>query len=185
MKIVIFVSSLLLVMSAILNAQETNTPTVKQRFVTVAGELKVVQLDEFIFGKRFIITLNNDLVLETNADDETSRFDDFHVPIILKHIAKKISPFDEVMIVQQNMWGNACSGGPIWFLGLKKDGSFAKSNEIDFCGGKDPIIREGIDKITIIIPGGPPNRGPGYIPGKTWTYKNGEAKRVDAPKKKK
>jgi hypothetical protein len=185
MRMILFIFSLFLTVAASINAQEMNTPTLKQRFLTVAGELKVFQLDERLLGDRFSVTLNNDVILTTNGEDESSRFHDFPATDILKHISRKIPPFDEVIIFQQNMWGNACSGGPIWFLGLKKNGSFEISDSIGFCGGKDPIIREGPDRITVIIPGGPPNRGSGYIPGVTWIYKNGEVKKVNAPKKQK
>jgi hypothetical protein len=69
---VFFVSTLLLLMSGTVNAETINTPHVKQRCATIAGEVKVVQLNELPLGQRFAITLNNDVVLETNSEDETS-----------------------------------------------------------------------------------------------------------------
>jgi hypothetical protein len=179
----LYVLSGVLVMTAVLRGQEATTPVLKQRLVTVAGELKVVQLDEGMLGSKFAVRLNNDVILKTNGDDESSRYYEFPVPKVLKHITKGIPPFDEVVVFQQNMWGNACNGGPIWFLGLKKNGSFDISNDIDFCGGKEPIIKEEPGKIIVIIPGGPPNRGKGYIPGETWVYQNGEAQQIKAQRK--
>jgi hypothetical protein len=184
MSKIIFIVSLLLTVATIINAQEMNTPILKQHYITVAGELKVFQLDKRLLGDRFSVTLNNAVILETNGDDESSRFHDYPVIQILKRVSKGVPPFDEVIVFQQFMWGNACDGGPIWFLGLKKNGSFEISADIDFCGGRAPIIREDHNKITVIILGGPPNRGTGYIPGKTWVYKNGKVKRVNTQKKK-
>jgi hypothetical protein len=80
------------------------------------------------------------------------------------------------------MWGNACSGGPIWFLGLNKNGSFAISSAVDFCGGADPIILEEANQITIIKPGGLSNQGTGYIPKEIWIYKNGKVTRINVKK---
>jgi len=159
-----------------LRAQGAAAPTLKQRLVTVAGELRILQLDEGMLGRRFVIKLNNDLVLTTDGDDESSRYHEFPVPKIVKHVSRRVPPFDEVVVFQQNMWGNACDGGPIWFLGVKKNGSFDISNEIDFCGGAAPIITEERDRIIVSIRGGPPNRGNGYVPGATWIYQNGEAR---------
>jgi hypothetical protein len=181
----VFTISLLLTIAVISMAQEPNTPTLKappeEHIVTVAGELKIVQPDVGNWN-RFAITLNNNVILKTNGEDETnSRFSDYPHPRILKHLRKKVPPFDEVVIFEQNMWGNACSGGPIWFLGLKKNGSFEISNDIDFCGlAGDPIIKEGLDKITIIVPA---NRGAGYIPAAV--YQNGVFSQIEAPVKRK
>jgi hypothetical protein len=46
----------------------------------------------------------------------------------------------EVVLVQQHMAGNACNGGPLWLLGLRRDASYAVSSAIDFFGGADPIV---------------------------------------------
>jgi hypothetical protein len=63
------------------------------------------------------------------------------------------------------------------FLGLKADGSFQLSNEIEFCGGKRPIITWGDDKAVVTLPGDLPNRGAGYIPTETWIYQGGNVRR--------
>jgi len=153
-----------LVATVAVRAQSAAAPTVKQRLVTVAGELKILQLDEGMLGRRFVITLNNDRVLTTDGDDASGRYHEFPVPNIVKHVSARVPPFDEVVVMQQHMWGNACDGGPIWFLGIRKNGSFEISNEIDFCGGAAPIITEERDRIIVAIPG-----------GATWIYQNGKA----------
>ena len=146
--------------------------------MTVAGELRILQLDAGTLGSKFLIRLNEAVVLTTDGDDASSRYHEFPVPKIVKHVSKGVPPFDEVIVFQQNMWGNACDGGPIWFLGVHKNGSFKISNEIDFCGGAAPVITEERDSIIVSIPGGPPNRGKGSIPPATWIFQNGEARRT-------
>lgn len=152
--------------------------TVRERLITVAGELKIIQLDEGELGNKYAVILDGNTILRTDADAEGSRFSDFPVPTILRHFKNGVPPYDEVILFQQNMWGNACNGGPLWFLGLKRDGSFSISTPIDFCGGRGPIIRASRDAIIVIIPGGPPNRGRGYVPRETWVYQNGEVKQM-------
>ncbi len=62
------------------------------------------------------------------------------VPRLLKYVDKAIPPFEAVAVFQQFSWGNACNGGPIWFLGIHKSGTFTLSNPIDFCGGPSPMV---------------------------------------------
>jgi hypothetical protein len=170
---VLGVLSSVVAVTTALSAQGAGAPTLRQRLVTVAGELRILQLDEGSLGRQFVVTLNNEVVLRTDGDNASSRYHEFPVPTVVKHVSKRVSPFDEVVIFQQNMWGNACDGGPIWFLGLRKNGSFDLSEDIDFCGGEAPIIKEEPDRIVVSIPGGPPNRGQGSIPGATWIYQHG------------
>lgn len=155
-------------------------PTPDEHLFTVAGELEVYGVG---YGKQYsnaFISLNGRKIIEIDHNNESSRFSGYPLISIIKHIARRITPFDEVVVFQQNSMGNACSGGPIWFLGLKRNGSFTISDPIDFCGGKYeiPIIEEGDNMITVIIPGGPPNRGEGHIPGETRVYQNGKIRKV-------
>jgi hypothetical protein len=163
--------------------QSKGAPRTKQSLKTVAGELKIIQLDEGELGHKFTVTLNDKTILKTDGDDEASEFAAFPIPEILKRVDQSVPPFDEVVIFQQNMWGNACNGGPIWFLGLKKDGSYDRSEKIDFCGGRAPVIQTAPGKITITFPGGPPNRGTGYVRGETWVYENGRVRQLKPPKR--
>ena len=84
-----------------------------------------------------------------------------------------------------HMLGNACNGGDLIFLGLKTDKSYLLSNSIEFCGGRQPDITWGQNKVTVFIPGGPPNRGTGYIPPETVIHQKGFATKLPAKGRKK
>lgn len=155
-----------------------NGQTLRKRLITVAGELKIAQLDEGELGNKYAVTLNENTILKTDGDKEEGSFSGFPIPTILQHFRSGVHPYDEVVLFQQNMWGNACNGGPLWFLGLNKNGSFFISKPIDFCGGHAPIIKSSGDAITVIIPGGPPNHGEGYISGESWIYQNGKVRQI-------
>ena len=53
------------------------------------------------------------------------------------------------------------------------------SGPLDFCGGKDPVIKHQGEIISIAFPGGPPNRGSGHIPTEKWKYRNGQLKKIE------
>ncbi len=160
----------------IVNAEELKQVASVQ---TVAGVLQVVQLDEGRLGRSYAVILNEEVILKTgDGDDAEQKLSDFPVPIIVKHFRKLIPPFDEVILFQQNSWGNACNGGPLWFLGLKKDGSYHRSEVLDFCGGFAPMVKEKNGQITIVIPGGSRNRGQGHISSESWAFKNGRLRRT-------
>jgi hypothetical protein len=76
--------------------------------------------------------------------------------------------------------GNACNGGPLHVLGLGKSHHLALPPPIDFCGGADPVIRRSGSKVVIELPGGPPNRGTGHLPGETWIFEKGSLLRQPA-----
>lgn len=154
---------------------------VKERLATPAGEIRITQLDTGELGNKFAVTLGDKTILQTNGEED-GQFSDSPVPTILKHF-DAVEPFDAVVVFQQNMWGNACDGGPLWFLGLKRDGSFNVSAPIDFCGGRPPVIKQTAGRIVVTLPGGPPNRGSGYIPTETWVYENGRVRQLKSPKK--
>jgi hypothetical protein len=154
---------------------------VKERLATPAGEIRITQLDEGELGNQFAVTLGDRSILQTNGEED-GQFSDSPVPTILKHF-NAVTPYDEVVVFQQNMWGNACDGGPLWFLGLKRDGTFSVSLPIDFCGGRQPVLKQTAGRIIITLPGGPPNRGSGYIPTETWVYENGRVRQLKPPKK--
>lgn len=171
-------ATVLLVCAASLSA---GAQQVKERLATPAGEIRVTQLDTGALGNKFAVTLGDKSVLQTNGE-EAGLFSDSPVPSILKRY-DRVEPFDTVVVFQQNMWGNACDGGPLWFLGLKRDGSFSVSAPIDFCGGRRPVIKQTAGRIVVTLPGGPPNRGSGYIPTETWVYENGRVRQLKASKR--
>lgn len=154
---------------------------VKERLATPAGEIRITQLDAGELGNKFAVTLGDRSILQTNGEED-GQFSDSPVPTILKHF-NAVKPYDEVVVFQQNMWGNACDGGPLWFLGLKRDGTFGVSSPIDFCGGRPPVMKQTAGRIVVTLPGGPPNRGSGYIPTETWVYENGQVRQLKPPKR--
>lgn len=154
-------------------------PDSPARIDTVAGALEIAELPRGAHGaETFAIRLAGK---ELRRTGEGGDFADFPAPRILQRYPQGIAPFDEVVVFQQDMRGNACDGGPLWILGLKRDGSYAMSEPIDFCGGKAPQLSATRDELTIVLPGGPLNRGEGEIPSETWRYRDGEVTRDPAP----
>lgn len=149
------------------------------RIDTVAGRLEIVELPRADHGQEaFRVMLAGRELLRTGSGGE---FPDFPAPRILQRYPQGVAPFDEAIVFQQDMRGNACDGGPLWILGLRRDGSHAISKPIDFCGGKAPQLSATREQLTIVLPGGPLNRGEGEVPTETWRYRNGEVVRVPAP----
>jgi len=144
---------------------------------TIAGTLAIKAERT---GCAYEIVLGRKRVLTTNCDDTADPNDAFPIPVVLKHFDGGPSPFDQVFVVQQNTMGNACNGGPIWFLGLRRDGSHIVSQQIDFCGGADPVILAESGRIVVHIPGGPPNRGIGYVPPETWAFDGRAVRRTSS-----
>jgi hypothetical protein len=143
---------------------------------TIAGELRIVALKD---SCKFNVTLNGKVVLGTDCDDERNAWSSTPIPGIHTYYKSQgVRPFDEVVLLQMNMLGNACDGGPLLFLGLKGDQTFSLSESIDFCGGAAPVVTWSDSKVTVLIPGGPPNRGAGYIPAETWVYEKGVVRRL-------
>jgi len=169
-----FVFLLIALTPAIALAQPAVT---KDSVHTIAGELKIVEVKA---NCQFNLVLNDKVILKTDCDDESTRYYATPEPTIHTYYKslEGLGEFEEVVLLQMQMLGNACEGGDLIFLGLKKNGSFSLSNSIDFCGGRPPIITWGSDKVTVFIPGGPPNRGTGYIPSETWIYEKGRVTKL-------
>lgn len=100
-----------------------------------------------------------------------------YLPEITAHFRGTLGRFDEVVVLQENPMGNACNGGPLHLIGLKKNKTYNVSGALDFCGGKDPIIEHKGEIISITFPSGPPNRGSGHIPAERWIFQNGQLKK--------
>src|SRR5262249_46279572 len=148
----------------------------KDSLHTIAGDLKIIELKA---NCRFNILLNDQIIFKTDCDDESSKYYATPEPTIHTYYKSLtgIVGFEEAVLLQMQMLGNACDGGDLIFLGLKKDGSYKLSDSIGFCGGRPPVITWDPDKVTVFIPGGPPNRGKGYIPAETWVYEKGKVTR--------
>lgn len=115
---------------------------------TIVGELKVIPLDANPLGTKFAVLLNGKIVLQTDGERD-DKFSDFPVPKILYYA--NASPENDVVVMQQFSWGNACNGGPIWLLDIKKDSSYKFKGPIDFCGGPAPKIESINEKVIISI----------------------------------
>lgn len=156
------------------NAQAQVPSVFDDSLKTIAGELKIAALKE---SCKFNLTLNGKVVLTTDCDDEKNVWSNTPIPSIHTYYkAQGVRPYDEVILLQMNMLGNACDGGPLLFLGIKRDRTFSLSESIDFCGGSSPVVTWSGSRVAVLIPGGPPNRGTGYIPAETWVYENGVVK---------
>lgn len=153
-------------------AASGQTGAAKDSLHTIAGDLRIIELKS---NCRYQVVLNDKLVLSTNCDDESTRYYATPEPTIHSYFKSLTgtSGFEEVVLLQMQMLGNACDGGDLIFLGLRKNGTYSLSKPIEFCGGRPPVINWSANKITVVLPGGPPNRGTGYIPSETWVYRNG------------
>ena len=153
------------------------TPATKDSLRTIAGDLKIVEVKA---NCQFNVTLNEKVILKTDCDDQSSAYYATPEPTIHTYYKSLsgVGDFEEVVLFQMQMLGNACDGGDLMFLGLKKNGSYSLSHSIGFCGGRPPVVTWGTEKVTVFIPGGPPNRGTGYIPSETWIYEKGRVTKL-------
>lgn len=135
---------------------------------TVAGDLNFIQNDKTL---ECTVILNKKLILKFDCEGA-------YLPKVLGDFRKKIGMLDEVIILQEMPMGNACNGGPLHIIGLKKDQSYQVAGPLDFCGGKAPIIKQQEETISITFHGSPPNRGAGHIPTEKWIYCNGRLKKI-------
>lgn len=157
-------------------------PVTKDSLHTIAGEVKIVEVKA---NCQFNLLLNDKVILKTDCDDESNKYYATPEPTIHTYYKslEGLGEFQEVVLFQMQMLGNACDGGDLIFLGLKKNGSFSLSNNVEFCGGRPPVITWGTEKVIVFIPGGPPNRGTGYIPSETWVYEKGRVTKRGAKRR--
>jgi len=171
---------------AILLATSTAQDSKKSRFAeelsTIAGVLRILEQEP---NCRYDVVLDRKTIWHTDCHDASSTDTDMPIPTIHTYYKQGVKPFPEVILMQQQMLGNACNGGPLWFIGLRQDGSYALSHHIAFCGGRQPVVTWSEDKVTVVLPGGPPNRGTGFLPTVTWVYEDGQVRRTTAPKRQK
>ena len=107
--------------------------------------------------------LNNKVIL--NFDCGFS-----YTPQLLGTYNGSFGEFIQVLIFQESPMGNACNGGSLHLIGIRKDKSQLIIKPIDFCGGADPAITNTQNSINITFPGGPPNIGEGTIPTESWVF---------------
>jgi hypothetical protein len=140
----------------------------EKRVPTVAGEIRYVRSEK---TSECSVLLNDKLILKIDCEGA-------FLPDVVGDFREKLGKLDELVILQEMPMGNACNGGPLHFIGLSKNKSYRVSGPLDFCGGKAPVIKHQGEIISITFPGGPPNRGTGYIPTEKWIYRNGQLKKV-------
>lgn len=153
----------------------------QEEIATPGGPLAIRQLDEGKLGKEFVVMLGYKQVIRTREGDEKTRFNDFPVPRLLHYVGKPIPPFDAVAVFQQFSWGNACNGGPIWFLGIRKNGTYSVSGSIDYCGGADPLVSVISNAIRVVLPAPQPQKGKNEFGEEIWIYEHGKLKHVNSP----
>lgn len=88
---------------------------------------------------------------------------------LLRHFDGPGGP-KSILLLQATTAGNACNGGPLFFVRVAKDAAPQYSDVFDHCGGPDPMVGAMPDKILINVPAHPPNRGTGTIPAKNMEY---------------
>lgn len=150
----------------------------RDTLATPAGTLTIRQLDEGDLGDDFAVTLGGRMVMRSTLGDAHTRFPDFPVPGLLQYIDRPLPPFTAVAVFQQNNWGNACDGGPIWLLGIYADGRFRISEPIDFCGGPPPVVHVEGTAVQIDIPASRDAQGAVTVPAEAWVFANGKLRRV-------
>src|SRR5207302_11098314 len=98
------------------SAQEQQKPVFADNLKTVAGELKIIEVEQ---SCKYNVTLEGKVILKTDCNDESNKYASTPIPQIhtyYKSFLDTIRPFDEVVLLQLNMTGNACNGGPLIFL---------------------------------------------------------------------
>lgn len=86
--------------------------------------------------------------------------------------------YSEVLILQEAPMGNACNGGPLHLFGVNSNNQFTNLGTIDFCGGKDPIIKTTKNTITITFPTSSLNHGDGTSSTEKWQYTEGKISKL-------
>ena len=88
---------------------------------------------------------------------------------LLRHFDGPGGP-KSILLLQVTSAGNACNGGPLFFVRVAKDAAPQYSDVFDHCGGPDPMVGAMPDKILINVPAHPPNKGTGTLPAKNMEY---------------
>lgn len=88
---------------------------------------------------------------------------------LLRHFDGPAGP-KSILLFQATTAGNACNGGPLFFVRVSKDAPPTYSDVFDHCGGPDPMVGAMPDKILINVPAHPPNKGTGVIPARNMEY---------------
>ncbi|HSQ25183.1 MAG TPA: hypothetical protein VLN44_12250, partial [Pyrinomonadaceae bacterium] len=97
-------------------AQGQTPPMTKDSLHTIAGDLKILEVKAYC---KYNVTLSDKVILKTDCDDESTQY--YATPEPTIHTYNKslvgIGEFEEVVLFQMQMLGNACDGGDLIFLG--------------------------------------------------------------------
>jgi hypothetical protein len=143
---------------------------------TVAGALEITPL-EAGDSDTHVVRLDGRELLRTGTGGE---FADFPLPHVLARF-RGVAPFDEVLVFQQQMYGNACNGGPLWILALRAGDAPVRTAAIDYCGGAAPILDASRAVLLVTLPGAPAS---GLVAGEApqrWEFRDGELRRLATP----
>ncbi|MBJ6981806.1 MULTISPECIES: hypothetical protein [unclassified Luteimonas] len=144
---------------------------------TVAGRLEIAPVEGTTPGDAHVVRLDGRELLRTGAG---GAFADFPLPRLLARFGA-LAPFDEVLVFQQHMYGNACSGGPLWILGLRRGGAPVRSTAIDYCGGADPELEARGAALLVTLPGAPASGVHAGQAPQRWEFSDGELRRLHTP----
>jgi len=75
-----------------------------------------------------------------------------------------------ILLLQTTTTGNACTGGPLFFVRVSNSAPPQYSDVFDYCGGPDPMVGAMPDKILVNAPAHPANKGTAVIPAKNMEY---------------
>jgi hypothetical protein len=149
------------------------------RTATPAGELVIV---EFEADCRYVVRLASTGIVVTECGhpdsvwigDRANRYDGTlnAKPEVIKAMGPA-KPFDEVLFMQQFAGGNVCNGSNLWFLGTNRDGSYAISDQIPFCGGHDPVVAREDGALNVTLPG-----IPDLVLTEKWDYRGGKVRKL-------
>ena len=144
---------------------------------TVAGLLRIAPVVGAADGDAHVVRLGGQELLRTGAGGE---FADFPLPLLLARY-RGLAPFDEVLVIQQHMYGNACNGGPLWVLALRGGAPPVRSGAIDYCGGGEPVLAASAGALSITLPGAPASQRHDGVAAQRWEFRDGELRPLDPP----
>jgi hypothetical protein len=142
--------------------RERTFPDIRDTKTTVAGKLEI-ETDSL----NWKIVLNGNDVLAGEGSP----------PQIEKELRKRITPFDEVIVLTDET-GTCCEIGPFRFLGLRSNGTFVITEAIGDGFAFHPQISATDEYVKVRIRGGSESSGTGRLPGGEWIFENGQVHHI-------
>lgn len=154
---------------------DSSPARVVDQVATSAGLLQVEELER---GCRYRVVLGAKEILQSDCERRATPADDAPIPAVHTYYKSGIEPFVDVVLLQQQMLGNACNGGPFWLVALRPDKSFFVSKLIDYCGGAPAEITWTAQQLELVFPSAPLNRGAGTSKTERWRFKEGVLRQI-------